>query len=83
MYACSWPAYLSDKDSDKILSEIKENCNYWRNYGDIVDSFNSVASIIDFFGDHGQVFARYHGKQFHILLRDLFNKSIYRSRSMV
>ena len=33
--------------------KIAEVCNIWRNYGDIQDSWSSVASIVEFYGqDH-------------------------------
>ncbi|KAI2798023.1 hypothetical protein BLOT_013935 [Blomia tropicalis] len=59
-YACSWPAYLGLVPDD-VYKQIRENCNYWRNYGDIVDSWNSVSTIINFYGEHGNQYAKFHG----------------------
>ncbi|KAH9496010.1 hypothetical protein Btru_014898 [Bulinus truncatus] len=47
LYSCSWPAYQSTPDYPRIA----EFCNIWRNYGDIDDSWDSVTSIIQFYGD--------------------------------
>ena len=64
MYSCEWPLYMKEvKESD--YSKIRDTCNYWRNHGDIVDTFNSIQNIINFFGDNGHIFAKFHGKQFH------------------
>ena len=45
----------------EIYRTIRENCNYWRNFDDIMDSWTSVLSIIDFYGTYGKIFKRYHG----------------------
>ena len=43
LYACSWPAYISNPN----YTVIAEYCNQWRNQDDIQDSFdNSVLHII-------------------------------------
>lgn len=55
LYSCSWPAYLRNKDTIPY-GDIAENCNLWRNAGDIQDSWASVAGIINWFGDnHGDL----------------------------
>lgn len=51
VYSCSWPAYLiEDKNLD--FNKIAKACNVWRNYDDIMFSWASVTSIIDFFAKH-------------------------------
>src|SRR5699024_12589646 len=61
-FACSWPAYLGDKVTDHEWKMIQDNCNYWRNYGDISDSWGSVRSIIEYYRKHAETFAKYHGE---------------------
>ena len=62
MYACSWPAYLPvTKITPAEYELIRDNCNYWRNFDDIMDSWQSVLSIIDFYGKYGKIFKPYHG----------------------
>ncbi|XP_078378504.1 alpha-N-acetylgalactosaminidase-like [Oculina patagonica] len=51
VFSCSWPAYQSSKRTPNY-TWIAENCNLWRNYGDIQDSWQSVTSIIKWYGDH-------------------------------
>ncbi|XP_060079612.1 alpha-N-acetylgalactosaminidase-like [Ylistrum balloti] len=46
LYSCSWPAYLQKPNYQNIAA----SCNIWRNYGDIQDSWDSVVSIINFYG---------------------------------
>ncbi|XP_069130858.1 alpha-N-acetylgalactosaminidase-like isoform X1 [Argopecten irradians] len=46
LYSCSWPAYLKTPNYEAIA----KSCNIWRNYGDIQDSWDSVQSIINFYG---------------------------------
>jgi len=55
LYSCSWPAYIHEKDTIPY-GDIAESCNLWRNYVDIADSWSSVATIIQWFGDnHGNL----------------------------
>eukprot|EP01089_Gocevia_fonbrunei_P002961 TRINITY_DN1281_c0_g1_i6.p1 TRINITY_DN1281_c0_g1~~TRINITY_DN1281_c0_g1_i6.p1 ORF type:complete len:285 (-),score=57.66 TRINITY_DN1281_c0_g1_i6:15-869(-) len=46
VYSCSWPAYL--EFSTVPWASVQENCNLWRLYHDIQDSWESVSSIIQF-----------------------------------
>ncbi|XP_046575091.1 alpha-N-acetylgalactosaminidase-like [Haliotis rubra] len=57
LYSCSWPAYVKDPD----YKTIADNCNIWRNYGDIQDSWDSVKSIIGFYGDDKDNFTKFAG----------------------
>ena len=59
VYSCSWPAYWESEVPD--YPAIQENCNLWRNYGDIQDSWADVLDIIDHYGDNQDVFAQYAG----------------------
>jgi len=60
LYSCSWPAYLHDKPNVPY-GDIAENCNLWRNYADIQDSWTSVQNIINWFGDNAGNLASYAG----------------------
>lgn len=60
LYSCSWPAY-QEGHMKPNYPKIAENCNIWRNYGDISDSWSSVSSIIDFYGDDKTNFAEVAG----------------------
>lgn len=48
VYSCSWPAYISNPNYTAII----ETCNLWRNFDDIADSWSSVTTIIDHYGDN-------------------------------
>ncbi len=61
VYSCSWPAYMLDDPDSVPYDDIQETCNLWRNYGDIQDSWASVLSIIDWYGDNQDLFAGYAG----------------------
>lgn len=55
IYECGWPlddGHLPPKVNFTLLGE---NCNMWRNFDDIQDSFDSVKTIINWFGDHQDV----------------------------
>lgn len=55
IYSCSWPAYV---DFDKVpWKDVAENCNLWRLYDDIEDSWSSVYSIIQYWAKHQDVLA--------------------------
>ena len=51
VYSCSWPDYQRAEGQNVNYHLIAENCNLWRNFDDIDDSFESVLSIIDFYGN--------------------------------
>ncbi|GAB1600014.1 alpha-N-acetylgalactosaminidase-like [Argonauta hians] len=53
LYSCSWPAYVAKPDYQAIA----KSCNIWRNYHDVQDSWDSIASIIKFYGDNKLKFA--------------------------
>lgn len=59
VYSCSWPAYLDDAGKSKWYPTIQKFCNLWRNWNDVADSWDSVSSIIDYWGDHGEELALY------------------------
>ena len=49
LYSCSWPAYQSDHcENPKDMYVLKSNCNLWRNFDDIEDSWASAKSIVQF-----------------------------------
>jgi len=47
VYSCSWPAYQQTSNYKLIA----EHCNLWRNFDDIQDSWDSVLTIIDHYGN--------------------------------
>lgn len=58
VYSCSWPAYLGNNETTKPFDDmIAAGCNSWRNWDDIQDSWESMLSIIDHWGDYGEVLA--------------------------
>lgn len=62
VYACSWPAYVQDTINDTDWEVVEKNCNYWRNYDDIEDSWQSVMSIINYYAEHASTIAKFHGE---------------------
>ncbi|XP_062610228.1 alpha-N-acetylgalactosaminidase-like [Saccostrea cucullata] len=50
LYSCSWPAYFVANDKIPDYKAIAKSCNIWRNFDDIQDSWDSVASIIGYYG---------------------------------
>jgi len=63
MYACSWPAYWEDagKLNETDFARIHQYCNYWRNYADINDDWNSVADIIEWWGTNQAIITPHSG----------------------
>ncbi|CAH8581844.1 unnamed protein product [Heterobilharzia americana] len=49
IFSCSYPAYIPWINNPKLIDWIKlqKNCNLWRMFGDIQDSWSSVVSIIN------------------------------------
>uniref|UniRef100_A0A224XQS0 Alpha-galactosidase n=1 Tax=Panstrongylus lignarius TaxID=156445 RepID=A0A224XQS0_9HEMI len=61
VYSCSYPAY---QDSNSIPTDFKtlsENCNLWRNYDDIQDSWKSLTDIMDYFATKQDFIAPFAG----------------------
>mmetsp|Transcript_95257 Transcript_95257/g.272324 ORF Transcript_95257/g.272324 Transcript_95257/m.272324 type:complete len:403 (-) Transcript_95257:196-1404(-) len=62
VYSCSWPAYIGSNESVKPFGEmIMDGCNLWRNWDDIQCDWDSLSSIIDYWGNWGSVLAPYAG----------------------
>jgi alpha-N-acetylgalactosaminidase len=55
VYSCSWPAYL--KFETVPWKDVQKNCNMWRLYDDIQDSWDSMIGIANFWGDKQAVLA--------------------------
>ncbi|OQV13663.1 Alpha-N-acetylgalactosaminidase [Hypsibius exemplaris] len=49
VYSCSWPAYQVERKMTVNWAAIRDNCNLWRNYGDIQDSYDSITDIINWY----------------------------------
>ncbi|GLG93367.1 hypothetical protein R5R35_013776 [Gryllus longicercus] len=52
IYSCSWPVYQIYAGMSPNFSSIIQHCNLWRNFDDIQDSWASVESIIDYYGNN-------------------------------
>ncbi|XP_063698394.1 alpha-N-acetylgalactosaminidase-like [Culicoides brevitarsis] len=52
IYSCSWPVYQIYAGINPNFSSIIEHCNLWRNFDDIQDSWASLESIIDYYGNN-------------------------------
>ncbi|KAK8736541.1 hypothetical protein OTU49_005061 [Cherax quadricarinatus] len=52
VYSCSWPDYQLASGMVPNWTAIIETCNLWRNFDDIDDSWDSVSSIINYYGDN-------------------------------
>ncbi|KDR23773.1 alpha-N-acetylgalactosaminidase-like [Zootermopsis nevadensis] len=51
VYSCSWPVYQEFAGIEPDFESLKENCNLWRNYVDIDDSWEEVEIIMDYFAE--------------------------------
>jgi len=52
LFASSWPDYQRLNNDPINWPLIERSCNYWRLYNDIDDSWDSVSSIIEFWGEN-------------------------------
>ncbi|XP_054852361.1 alpha-galactosidase A [Eublepharis macularius] len=46
VYSCEWPLYQKPMQKPNY-TEIKQYCNYWRNFADIYDAWKSIKNILD------------------------------------
>ncbi|XP_053130016.1 alpha-galactosidase A isoform X2 [Hemicordylus capensis] len=51
VYSCEWPLYQRPLQKPNY-TEIKQYCNYWRNYEDVYDSWCSIKDILDWSALH-------------------------------
>eukprot|EP00117_Sycon_ciliatum_P014665 scpid25793/ scgid2744/ Alpha-N-acetylgalactosaminidase; Alpha-galactosidase B len=51
LYSCSWPDYERVTGTPINYTLVAQYCNIWRNFNDIQDSWQSVYTIIDYYGD--------------------------------
>ena len=58
LYSCEWPMFQGNNANYPLVAK---TCNLYRNFYDIADSWNSVSSIIDFYGDNCKEFTKYNG----------------------
>ena len=61
LYNCVWPAFQYSHKINPNYPAVAKTCNVYRNHDDVFDSWNSISSIIDFYGDHNQEFIKYNG----------------------
>ncbi|XP_037927608.1 alpha-N-acetylgalactosaminidase [Teleopsis dalmanni] len=57
IYSCSWPVYQIYAGIQPNFTAIRTHCNLWRNFDDIQDSWASVESIIDYYGNNQDIIA--------------------------
>ncbi|RMX37256.1 hypothetical protein pdam_00011398 [Pocillopora damicornis] len=56
LLSCEWPDYQSRAGIKPDYAAIARNCNTWRNYQDVQDSWNSVLGILDHFAENQDTF---------------------------
>jgi len=61
VYICEWPLYQLLKNITPNYTAIANACHVYRNHLDVRDSWASVSSIIDFYGQNNAEFSKYHG----------------------
>ncbi|XP_013069940.2 alpha-galactosidase A-like isoform X3 [Biomphalaria glabrata] len=60
VFSCEWPLYeWAHRLPVSNYGNIAKVCNLWRNYVDVTDSWESVLSIIDFYGQNTGNFSYY------------------------
>jgi hypothetical protein len=61
VYICSWPYDQLKNNINPNYDAVTKCCHVFRNHDDIYDSWSSVDSIIQFYGDHNEQFSKYNG----------------------
>ncbi|GFS68497.1 alpha-galactosidase A [Trichonephila clavipes] len=49
LFSCEWPLYQQAAGMKPNYQQIAKYCNIWRNYNDVVDSWQSILSIVDYY----------------------------------
>ncbi|XP_071786710.1 alpha-N-acetylgalactosaminidase-like [Asterias amurensis] len=58
LFSCSWPDYERGRGIKINYTLVAENCNIWRNYNDIQDSWTSILGIIDYYASQQDVLVK-------------------------
>ncbi|XP_063970201.1 alpha-N-acetylgalactosaminidase-like isoform X2 [Lytechinus pictus] len=61
LFSCSWPDYERASGIEVDYKLVAENCNIWRNYDDIQDSWQSVLGIVDYYAKEQDTLASVQG----------------------
>ncbi|XP_050441330.1 alpha-N-acetylgalactosaminidase-like [Adelges cooleyi] len=61
VYSCCWPFYQEGKGMKVNYKLVAENCNLWRNYGDIQESYSSLMGVVDVFAAKQDYWAQFAG----------------------
>ncbi|XP_045204113.2 alpha-N-acetylgalactosaminidase-like [Mercenaria mercenaria] len=59
VYSCEWPFYQSVSGIKPNYTAIQQTCNLWRNHMDIQDTWDSVQSVIKYYGTDDGNFSSY------------------------
>lgn len=51
VYSCEWPLQNKIHHTKADYKAVSETCNFWRNYDDVADSWDSIRNIIEFYGE--------------------------------
>ncbi|KAL4230782.1 hypothetical protein ACF0H5_011157 [Mactra antiquata] len=62
LFSCEWPyGELQQNLTHDDYGEVRQYCNIWRNFWDVGDSFESVKSIVKYYGTNNNLFQKYSG----------------------
>ncbi|CAG2170454.1 unnamed protein product, partial [Oppiella nova] len=61
VFICEWPLYQLHGKIKPNYTSIANTCHVYRNHGDVGDSWASISSIIQFYGDNNEEFIKYNG----------------------
>ncbi|KAK6172590.1 hypothetical protein SNE40_016215 [Patella caerulea] len=61
VFTCEWPDYQTTHGIMPNYTGIRDACNYWRNWKDVQDSWDSIIDIIDHMGDDVGNFSSFAG----------------------
>ncbi|KAM6151336.1 alpha-galactosidase A [Rhynchocyon petersi] len=60
VYSCEWPLYVWPFQQPNY-TEIKQYCNHWRNFGDVLDSWQSITNILNWSSSHQSTILNFAG----------------------
>lgn len=63
VYSCSYPAYIDWRSNHSLIDwdRLQRNCNLWRMYDDVQDSWRSVLSILNVYVNHNDLLKKIAG----------------------
>ena len=61
LFSCEWPLYQKDSGIKPDYEAISKTCHVFRNEKDVLDNWDSISRIIEYYGQNNEEFMKHNG----------------------